>query len=157
MSPSALKQIWSLVGDPSGGQAPAANKMPSRTLRVVIINKQASKVRRGSRQGRLCALQAGEQPRRGRARRAAPRGVAELLPLTPSANPPSAPTPPHALQGCNVEIHLPSADPKSHAELHWLKADGGLTSNLVTWRGQTYYGTKWVALGGGVGGGGAGS
>jgi hypothetical protein len=79
---------------------------------------------------------------RKRARARAARRLVDLTRPLPPRGPRPAPAPAQASKGCNVEIHLPSADPKSHAELHWLKADGGLTSNLVTWRGQTYYGTS---------------
>jgi len=81
-------QVWSLIGLPGrDGEAPAANLLPSHTLRVVIINKQSDR-------------------------------------------------------GCNVELRLPKAANRKHAELHWLKNDGGVDSkSRVEWRGQTYQGT----------------
>lgn len=45
-------------------------------------------------------------------------------------------------RGCNVELRLPKESARTHAELHWLKNDGGVGSVWgVTWRGQTYQGT----------------
>jgi hypothetical protein len=46
-------------------------------------------------------------------------------------------------RGCNVELRLPNADPKGHAELHWLWNSAGITGDGlgVMWRGQTYSGT----------------